>query len=294
MVSLVKNQRPRRPVRRRDFALSDHTAPQVTRKLSRAYYKKNKPAWRKWLYLSILIFLSGLVAALLYSPIFTIKNVVINNVGFKPTEDRLAQILNDFMTTRRWYFLPQSNLIFFSSQAARGILASEFYIEEVDFTRHWPNVLKINVAKNVIAAVLKSDNGQYLVDRRGVLVQQIQSQADEVSKLPLVVERDGPKRSLGNEAIKPEVVTFIDELYETWQSQLPELLPQYIVLDSLALPTMEVNMPEGWYVNVTGESSALSQVESLKRLLEERIKDDRSKLQYIDVRFGNRLYFKLK
>lgn len=294
MVPLVKNSRTIRPIRRRDFAMSDHVAPQVTRRLSRAYYKKSKPVWRKWLFLSITVFVVGFAIALMYSPIFTIKNVVINNVGFKPTEDRLSQILRDVMATRRWYILPQSNLIFFSSKVARELLASEFYIEEVDFIRHWPNVLKINVAKNVIAAVLKTDNGQFLVDRRGVLVQQIQSESDEVSKLPLVVERSGPVRNLGDEAIKPEIVNFIDDMYSNWQTQLPDLLPQYIVLDALALPTLQVNIPEGWYVNVTGESSPSSQIESLKRLLEERIKDDRTKLQYIDVRFGNRLYFKLK
>lgn len=294
MVSLSYNKLGRRSVRRRDFAASSHRAPIVTRKLSQAYHQKKVPAWRKWLFLSVFVFIFGLVVALIYSPIFTIKNVVLNNVGFKPTEERLAQIIKEYMTTRLWGVLPQSNLILFSSGKASDLLAREFFIEDVKFSRHWPNVLKIHITNNVIVSLLKTDNGYFLVDRRGVLVQQLSDDPDNDNSLPILIEKDKPNRNLGDEVANGELIDFIDNLYDAWQDKLPELLPENIILDQTAYPTLQVNMPEGWYVNVTGESAASDQVESLRRLLNERIKDDRIKLQYIDVRFGNRLYFKLK
>ncbi|HBT92495.1 MAG TPA: hypothetical protein DEA87_03430 [Candidatus Veblenbacteria bacterium] len=294
MVSLTYPKPVRRSVRRRDFAPTNHRAPVVTRRLSQAYHRPSVPPWRKWLNLSIFIFCVGFLLAIVYSPLFTIKNVVINNVGFKPTEERLKEIVAGVMSTRLWLVFPQSNLILFNPGHAREVLATEFYIEDVKFVRHWPNVLKIDVANNVIVAILKTDQGDFLLDRRGVLVQQLSSATDNDRSLPLLLEKDSPVRNLGDQTIKPELVTFIDDLYDNWRQLLPELLPQYILLDPTALPTLQLNMPEGWYVNVTGESDAKPQIASLKRLLEERIKDDRAKLQYIDVRFGNRLYFKLK
>lgn len=294
MVPLISPRRPRRPNRRRDFATLNHRAPVVTRKLSRAYHHEPKSPWRVWLWLGVIIFLGGLVIGLIYSPWFTIRNVIVNNVGFKPTEERLVEIVAEAMSVRRWYILPQSNLFFFSVKRARQILAAEFYIEDVSFVRHWPNVLKINVANNVMVGIWQATNGDFLMDRRGVLVQQLLESTSEASSLPVVRETDGPERNLGDAVASAELAGFIDELYDAWQTRLPELSPEYIVVETHSLPTLQVYLPAGWYVNVTGESDAGLQIESLGRILEERIKDDISKLQYVDVRFGNRLYFKLK
>lgn len=294
MVSLVKNTKSRRPIRRRDFATTSYEAPLVTKRLSRAYQKNHQKSWRFWLVMCSIFLFSGLIIGFLYAPIFSIKNIIINNVVFKPTEERLNQILNDYMKTSRWYIFPQKNLIFFSPSEARKILSSEFYIEEVVFKKHWPNVLKINVAKNVIVGVFKSENSSFLLDRRGLLVQQVNNTLENDKRLPVIVEKNGSARSLGEAVLEINLVQFIDDLYELWNISWPEMPFLYITVEKNSLPTMQINMPEGWYVNVTGESSAVDQVNNLKRLLEERIKDDKSKLQYIDVRFGNRLYFKLK
>lgn len=295
MVPLIKTFKPRRVSRRRDFAPANHAAPPLTKQLSRAYYKKNTAARYRWVAIAATLLLLAGLAALIYAPIFRIQNVIINNVGFAPTEKRLQEMLFDFMKHKRWYILPQSNLIFFSSQAARRILAQEFYIEEVDFIKHWPNVLKVNVAKNVIIAVLKTDQGEFLVNRQGMLIQQLYNDTDDNTKtLPLVIERQGPLRNLGEVVMDAMTAAFVDELYHHWQQELPDLSFQYLLFDKASLPTIQVYMPEGWYVNITREAPVGVQIESLKRLLQERIKADRQKLQYIDVRFGNRLYFKLK
>jgi len=294
MVQLATKRQVRRSIRRRDFAPLAHPAsPAVVRRLTREYHSEPKQPWRKWLWLSLAVFATGLIVALAYAPIFTIRNVIINGVAFKPTERRLAEVMRAIMLEKRWYVLPQGNLIFFSRDAAKKTLAKEFYINDVSFSKHWPNVLKLNVANNVIVAVWQTEQGSFLIDRRGVLVQQLMD-LDNSQVLPLVHEQNGADRTLGEQVVKEHVAQFIDDLYVNWKQQLPANLPEYFQLDLAALPTLRAYMPEGWYVNVTGESEAKAQVENLKRLLEERIKDDRAKLQYIDVRFGNRLYFKLK
>lgn len=294
MVQLGTNNKVRRSVRHRDFAPITHRAPVVTKKLSKAYHHKSLPRWRYWLWMSLGLFIFGFILAFAYSPIFTIKNIVVNNIEFKPTEDRLREILREAMSKKRWYILPQSNLVFFSKKRAQNILASEFYIEDVTFSRHWPNVLKVNVANNVIVSIWQASNGEFLMDRRGMLVQQLSEVSADTSSLPLIYEQNSPARNLGDSVISADLAIFIDRLYDKWKSDLPNLLPQKILVDSESLPTIQAYMTDGWYVNISAESTAEPQVESLKRLMEERIKDDRSKLQYIDVRFGNRLYFKLK
>lgn len=294
MVSLGKSARPRRSVRGRDFSPMNHRAPATTRRLSRAYHEPPSSRWRLWLWLSECVFILGLTVALMYSPMFTIDNIVINNVNFHPTEERLAEIMQEVMSTTRFYIFPQSNLFFFSKKNAGTVLAREFYIDDVTIVRHWPNVLKINVANNVVVATWRAENGSFLMDRRGVLVQYLSDESSDIAELAVIVEEPSEQRALGDQVTSDKVAVFIDTAYEQWKKDLPDTLPTYMILSAASLPTIQAYTADGWYVNLTTESAIAPQLESLKRLLEERVKDDVSKLQYIDVRFGNRLYFKLK
>ena len=56
----------------------------------------------------------------------------------------------------------------------------------------------------------------------------------------------------------------------------------------------EIYLKEGWYVILNNENEPESSFNNLELVLGETVKEKRSKLEYVDLRFGNKVFFKLK
>lgn len=293
MVPLTSLRRPQRSLRRRDFAPIRHEAPVAVRRLSQAYHQTPPSPWRFWRLIIVLLMLIGGLAAAAYAPLFTIRNIIINDVPSRPTEERLRQIVSQVAAQRPLYILPASNLLFFSTTQARQAIAQEFYTEELSFVRHWPNVVKVNFSSNIIVGSWQAGGSYFLLDRRGTLVQQLESDSSETT-LITVVEQDPPERNLGDHVTTEEVADFLGRLNQGWQAQLDDVPLDYVQFSPQSLPTIQVFTAGGWYVNLSTQADLGAQLVNLRRLLDEKIKQDQAKLQYIDVRFGSRLFYKLK
>lgn len=299
MVPLITGGRRRqaRP-RPRDFSIRYYDAPPTARRLSQAYRQTPASTWRTQLWWAIGALAVILLAALAYAPFFTIRNVIINHVPSRATEQRLRQLVDEVMNQHRWLVLPQSNLIFFSTKLAQQAIAREFYTQGLTFERHWPNVLKVNLAENLVVARFRVGDKEFALDRRGILVQELPSDW-ESPELAAVRERvpdqgTAPEHKLGDQVAPEEAVGFLDRLSASWRQELSKLPLDYVLFDAKALPTLQVFMPTGWYVLVSTQEDAATQVVAVRRLLEDKIKDDATKLEYIDVRFISRLYYKLR
>ena len=55
---------------------------------------------------------------------------------------------------------------------------------------------------------------------------------------------------------------------------------------------LKINTNEGWYILFDKSRDIRSQLDSLRLILTEKIKEDRKNLEYIDLRIENRVYYK--
>ncbi len=297
MVS-IKNIKPRSgPKIRRghDYARVKHEIPDVNRRLFKAYQTKTKPIWRRWWYYFLLGMFLVFVAVVVHLPIWTIKNVIINGVPSLETNLRIKILLDQAMSGKRWLFWPKSNILFFDSEEASNLVASEFYSQDLSIEKHWPNVIKLNFRQTLMAARWQSGSKIYAVDQRGIIIQELKDeQPSDQFNLVLIKEAGDKGHNLGDQVIDESGVSFINDFYKAWQDNLAKIELSYILLESDSLPTVQVYTSDGWYAYVSMREEALVQINALKRLLAEKIKSDVSRLLYVDVRFGSRLFFKLK
>jgi hypothetical protein len=134
----------------------------------------------------------------------------------------------------------------------------------------------------------------YLLNKSGILVQQISPNTAVDKNLITINETKAAPHQLGEQIISQKVAEFINNLNNSWRQELPKLTLNYIKFDAAALPTVQVFTDEQWYVLFSSQEDILLQMVALKRLLDDKIKGDTTKLEYIDVRFGSKLYYKLK
>lgn len=292
MVSL-KSFTPPRASARRDFSRASHRAPVMVKRLTRAYNQKPVSWWQRWRWHVLGACAVLVVGAVLYAPIFTIKNIIVDNAPSHQTELRITELVHNLIAQTTISPLPQSNLIFFNATQAHQAIDQEFFIQGLTFSRQWPNVLRIVAPQDTVVALWRAGEQSYLVNGHGTLVQQLMSELPPPNLLTIQELKPLPHK-LGDQVAPEAPVQFLKGLRAAWAEQLPSVTLTYVAFDPSALPTLQAYTQTGWYALLSAEQLLSSQILAIKRLLEEQIKTNEPKLEYIDVRFGSRLYYKLR
>lgn len=294
MVSLIHRESPRRSRTRRDFATTSYRAPDTVRQLSRAYNERPRSSWLRWAWIAFVLLLLGGAASAIASPLFTIQNVIIDNVPSTDTEQQMRSIVNTIAESKRWWVLPQSNLLFFSTAAARQAIGSQFYLQGITISRQWPNVLRVSLPPDTIIGVVQNNGTAYMLDMQGVAIQVAPNQTEPDTTLVNIHEINAPLVQLGQPVVSTALAQFVADFTAGWAKTLPKLTLSYLEVDPANLPTMRAITSDGWYAYISGASDASTQVEAIQRLLNDKIRTDESRLDYLDVRFGSKVYYKLK
>ncbi len=114
--------------------------------------------------------------------------------------------------------------------------------------------------------------------------------------LPLVEVQKSSFESIkpGDEIMTSEEVGYIFEIYETVKKSTHNFKIEHVNYDPKIKDEFVFITNEGWIVSVNKNINFMTQFKKLEIALEEKIKDQRSKLQYIDLRIKDRVYYKFK
>ncbi|MFH1047704.1 MAG: hypothetical protein V1738_05350 [Patescibacteria group bacterium] len=112
--------------------------------------------------------------------------------------------------------------------------------------------------------------------------------------MPLILDRESVTAKLtpGSQAIAPEILTLSLEAY----AGLPNVINsgiRWFALES-ATDTVDVVLREGWHIYLTTMIPFSKQMERLSLVMQENIGERRAELEYIDLRYDERIFFRFK
>jgi len=285
--SLNLNKKRYSGIRQRSL-ISDRT------KASRKYLEERH--LRRIKRIILIFFLVSLLGFLVYivffSSVFRIKNIKINkiiNYGLISDEEIEASLQN---------FINQShnNLIFLKCADWQREISNDSRLEFLNIRKKWPNSVEINLQETQPLAILKvlGDNQPYYLNKRGGVI-----------KVPLAVISSELENGLGPIFYDQSQINTQNKLYTNFLEKLlifvqNDLLSQngvYIQrVDFNNIGNIfdaQITTKEGWQIFINSETDLEKQLISLLQILEEEI-EDRSNLEYIDLRFGAKMFYKLK
>ena len=107
----------------------------------------------------------------------------------------------------------------------------------------------------------------------------------------LIKDYSGRDYKIGENIFEEKTMNFISQ---TKEFLLSEINLKVVDFDVLSFPAddMKVITSEGWYILFNLQKEAEEQLSALKGVLEEKIKDQRENLEYVDLRIENRVYYK--
>lgn len=255
------------------------------------YFRKQAPRRRRLLIpIAVFLLVAGLLVGIFAAPFFKIKSVIVENAP----ETLLPQVqtsADGFVTSSKILWRIPANMITMRAGKLADSLAREFNFEDVVVTKNFSNqTLLIKIKLREPAFVVESGGSRGVVDKRGVVLDFFDESPSSTPRLPLVLIRT-------TSTIESRATLF-DSTHTAALLRVTGLLSSGEVPGGLA--RVEIDAPgaqnltaytsEGWRINYSVQADIETQISNLKLTLAKIT--DRSQLQYIDLRFGDKVYYK--
>jgi len=257
------------------------------RKRKRHRVKKKKSIFKKrGFWISILFFLTSglLVYFFAFSQTFQIKEIRISGNEKVSSED-----LKDTVDTKieKSFFLSIENNIFLANLKGieKTILDKFPQVAEAKLKRNLPNTLVLEIRERAPLAVFCQDSkGCFKIDKEGVAFEE----SGEDNGLTIFSQKE-EELILGKKVIREDYLKSILEIQKSLKGNLKIEIEKFLLFDD----KLSVKTAQGFEIYFDLRGNVSEQIFNLDLILKEKIPpENRGELQYIDLRFGDRVFYK--
>ena len=232
------------------------------------------------------IILSGAVYAL-YLPKFRIKNIDVQKLKTL-SKDELKGVSEEILAEKIAGFLPADNILLAPTEKIKTELKSRFLrIKEIGVSRRWPDILEMDVLERSTWGVYCQKDECYLIDNEGFLF----ASAPEFEGNLLLKLND--ERSSAGQFILGDV--FLNKenfsLMFEFQNELEKAGKRAFKI--IFKDNQQEFYLEDWRIILDFEIKKETAIKNLFLALAE-IGGLGKKLDYIDLRFGDKIFYKFK
>lgn len=232
-----------------------------------------------------------------FSPYMQVNSISLEGVETLSGEDVLSSSKGIY-EGKYFGFLPKNNLLLFPERKMETILKQNFRkISEINVERIFPNGARIKLKERDSLLVWCSGGPCYIIDENGYAYTGADFESPEIAQNNLIVVTNvGAKPvDLGEQVLKSEYIDFIiNARHKLLGEQSFDMSGECFTPSALA---EEVSCKTKDGVNIS-LSMTLPLEETMKTLAlfmkKELSADAKAQLEYLDLRFENRVYYKLK
>ena len=235
-----------------------------------------------------------IAAALLYwlffSPNFVITRIAVDG-NFALPPPAIQELIRAQLDSARWRAVSQQNIFALDSQALTKKITEQFVVEQVYVKKDRPHTLAITVSERPREAIWSTRGQFYALDVQGIVLGK--TPRPTMGGSPVIYNESGGELSLKQQIISPAVLSFIAKLLDDERIKL--LQPRFFIVPKSNSTELTLKVGEGWTVRFDAALSLEDQLHNLDLTLRNSIPPDkRAKLNYIDLRFGERVYVKYR
>ncbi len=250
------------------------------------------------------------------SDYYTLRNVRVEGMQYVSSAEFL-DVVERHRDTYTWFGIPTDNLLLYSKKKLRAVIDEQYLFHGIRLDKQLPDTLHITVQERRVVLRVFAPAHEYLVDDSGVVVKKINSykqrpsilsvatqqvedeevsddfslRADNDQFTRIVFEQESALR-IGQHIMQPETIQLFLDLadrtdvsYPIASVSIPQAYPQYMTL----------HMQGGWNAILNSSEALEVQLQRLALVIEQEVKPENlSRIEYIDLRLGNNIYYRYK
>ncbi len=241
--------------------------------------------WAGAVFLFLLI-----ISGLLYLPYFKIQKISISGNNFLETKMIITEV-QDFLARKNLFIVPQDNILLLSKKILKSDLLNKFpRAEAISINKNLPHEISINITERKQEALFcgsQSNSQCAFIDENGYIFENAPYFSDNLY-LKFFDERS-ETASIGKNILT--------------QDKFRNLISFKNLLSQENIKIFKINLEKegiyklstdaGWLIMLNEQNEPNLTFENLKITLN-KIGNKQNILDYIDLRFGNKVYYKFK
>ena len=261
--------------------------PQKPKRVTRGYYEKNSQLVKKRIARVIWL----IVIILLVQSIFQAKYLKIDKIELTNNQDITFEEIDEFLqaklTVSRWLIFKNSNYFLFKDKEAAEELLVNYNLDQVKVDKKFPDKLIVTVKEKISHFIWVKDDSLYLLDASGALNRQIKARDDKY----LIIEDSRAYTPSDDQKFSAEDMDIINQIYLSWHDTIgaKAKLVKIMIDDNWNL--LELHTEIGYYVKLDSSQNIKQQINNLNQIISAG-NIHGIDVDYIDLRFGDKVYFK--
>lgn len=275
---------------KRDYAPASNEESLGVSRESHDYYAQRARRWRNRVGLVILtLTLLFWSYTLFFTPFFAVQAIEIRGLQKIQPEEIYARVTT-FSQIKKWGIIPTNNIFLLSRTQLINYFKNDARIAHIAVQKNYrERSLTITIEERVPIYILALPDRAFAIDKEGIALIPL-SVPPPPDILPIISDTRQRETMLGKQVVIDSEIKLFTELHDT----LMRIAPFTNVRIGEPSPdAVTFTTKEGFalYFSLTDLPSA--QLDRLKVLLATKIKPEKKKrLQYIDLRFGEKVYYK--
>ncbi len=240
--------------------------------------------------ISFLVVLTSLGWFIFASSYWKINDVSINGLD-RMSNDEILKMVRDQLSGRNWLILPQNNLLFFNQEKFLTLARDKYRFQDIQVRKEWPNKLIVGIKEKTLACAWNEGDRYYLLDSEGYVLDDANPLELKDKNYPLISNESTLRIEGGQIKADKNYIGKAQEITDAIRSKAQEeiSIDRFIVDNDI--DTIKLVTTDGVKVYFNTAQNLNNQIEKLLLLKREKLKDDFGSKKYIDLRFGDKIYF---
>ncbi|MFA5131079.1 MAG: hypothetical protein WC467_01515 [Patescibacteria group bacterium] len=251
--------------------------------------KKKSKRWIVLLFAAAGIFSIFLVWFFLAAPLWRIDNIKVEGLT-RIADTEIKQKVWQQSSESRYLIFKQNNIWLFDKSELEESILSSYNLASLEVIKHPARTLVIKVGERPYSFIFQQGNDYYYSAADGYIIPESVVSEEDKSKY-LILENKNANSLIDTEnkiSISEAYLNFIMKLANSL-SVHSELSVDRFIIDQ-EFNTLKVKFRDGPLVYFNIKNEAGEQVDRLILVKKEKIKDNFSKTNYIDLRYGDRIF----
>lgn len=265
--------------------------------------KDFKIRFPKFVYLVIIIIFLFVFS---YADVFQINNVEVSGTQ-RINQVEVEDLIYEQTEGRRYILFGQGSIFFFSKHQAKKVIAENLLLDEVKVKKSYFKTIKIEITEKQSGIGWVSGGSQYYLDLEGVALREIElgggfivEQSGENTDLirselssgdfPVVYDQSNGEVMIGQLVTTEKLVNFVLSLFDEL-SVVADFEISHFTVERPFSREVTLVTKEEWEARFKVGENPIIQGGILVSILQQKIKD-RSNLEYVDLRFGEKVFYK--